>query len=87
MFEVSASKLEGLAGWDLGSPAKVAVGHGHSMQELQSPRGCSSTGVLVAAGHGAGSSHTSDLQKVVVIKNPSSQSPAVASNLTSFLCV
>lgn len=27
VFEVLVSKLEGLAGWGLGSPAKAAVGH------------------------------------------------------------
>lgn len=83
MFEVSVSKLEGLTGWDLGSPAKAAVGHGRGVEELQSPSGCSSSWVVVAAGHGAGRSHTPDFEKVVVIKNPSSRSPAIASNLTS----
>lgn len=39
--------------------------------------------MVAAAGHGAGRSHTPDFEKVVVIKNPSSQSPAIASNLTS----
>lgn len=58
VFEVSVSKLEGLAGWDLGSPGKAAVGHGHGLEELQSPSGCSSSWVVVAAGHGAGNSRT-----------------------------
>lgn len=78
VFDVLVSKLEGLAGWDLGSPAKAAVGHCTVWR---------SSRAWVAAGHGAGSSHTADFKEVAVIKNPSSWSPAIASNLTSFLCV
>lgn len=77
VFEVLISKLEGL--W---------VGFGVSS------KGCCRTGTRCGGaaapwggGHGTGTSPTANFPKVVVIKNPSSQSPAMASNLTPPLCV